>query len=266
MSDPERLFKGRGTDPEVAQLVQSLRGIAPDANRGLGSWASMAEKIAALPLAAVPNPSAAPGAVNPPAPAAPLPAPVSLPPAAPLVASASKLFALKLTALALASAVAGVVFWRTSAVPQRSIAPASTASAPAPRVALVALPLAAETAGASSGAIRVPVSAREMPLGAPAVSAALPIRSSALEAEASLLAKMRAELRSGQARAALSTLNQLQSTFPHGALLQEREVLAVEVLAATGNLAAAKRKANAFIAAHPASPHNAKLERLVEAR
>lgn len=93
-----------------------------------------------------------------------------------------------------------------------------------------------------------------------------PTRRSQLEAEASLLAKARSELRSGNSRAAEATLSQLQSTVPRGQMGQEREVLAVEVLAANGKMAAARRRARAFIAAHPGSPHSAKLERLVGGR
>jgi outer membrane protein assembly factor BamD (BamD/ComL family) len=81
-----------------------------------------------------------------------------------------------------------------------------------------------------------------------------------------MLARARSELRSGNPRAAEALLNQLQSTIPRGQLGQERDVLAVEVLAANGNTEAAKRKARAFIAAHPTSPHSARLERLVGER
>lgn len=81
-----------------------------------------------------------------------------------------------------------------------------------------------------------------------------------------MLAKVRSQLHGGDPHAALATLNQMQSAFPNGELTQERDVLAVEVLAANGNTAAAKRKANAFIAAHPTSPHSARLERFVESR
>jgi outer membrane protein assembly factor BamD (BamD/ComL family) len=81
-----------------------------------------------------------------------------------------------------------------------------------------------------------------------------------------LLAKARSALHNGDAHGAALALSQLQSAFPKGALGQEREVLAIEVLAENGNLAAARKRANAFIAAHPSSPHNAKLERFLEAR
>ena len=52
------------------------------------------------------------------------------------------------------------------------------------------------------------------------------------------MANVRSELRSGDPHGALATLNQLQSTFPKGGLMQEREVLSVEVLAANRQSAA----------------------------
>ncbi|HEY3667008.1 MAG TPA: hypothetical protein VGL19_13440, partial [Polyangiaceae bacterium] len=90
-------------------------------------------------------------------------------------------------------------------------------------------------------------------------------RSSRLDAEASLLAKVRGALRRGDPRGAQIALSQLQSSFPSGGLMQEREVLTVEVLAANGNLTLAQRRASAFIAAHPTSPYSAKLQRFVPA-
>ena len=85
-----------------------------------------------------------------------------------------------------------------------------------------------------------------------------------MDVEASLLAKVRKALRSGDQHGALVTLNQLQSVMPRGALMQEREVLTVEVLAANGNLGGAKRHAAAFVAAHPTSLYSVKLQRFVD--
>jgi hypothetical protein len=48
-------------------------------------------------------------------------------------------------------------------------------------------------------------------------------------------------------------------------LSQEREVLAIEVLAAQGNTDAARRRAKAFIALHPKSPHSPQLKRFADA-
>jgi hypothetical protein len=85
-----------------------------------------------------------------------------------------------------------------------------------------------------------------------------------LSAESALLTHARAALRKGDVRGAQQALNRLRVQFPKGVLGQEREVLAIEVLAASGNAAAAKHRAQVFIAAHPESPHSAQLSRFTE--
>jgi hypothetical protein len=89
-------------------------------------------------------------------------------------------------------------------------------------------------------------------------------RKDRLSAESALLTRARAELRNGNAAAAQQSLNRLRANFPHGVLGQEREVLTIEVLAARGNAEAARRRAQAFIAAYPKSPHNAQLSRFAD--
>jgi hypothetical protein len=85
-----------------------------------------------------------------------------------------------------------------------------------------------------------------------------------LKAESSLLTEARAQLRSGNVAGAQASLDRLQSQFPKGMLSQEREVLAIEVLYAGGDVDGAKRRARAFIKAHPKSPHSAKLSRFID--
>lgn len=86
-----------------------------------------------------------------------------------------------------------------------------------------------------------------------------------LSAESALLAQARAELRNGDTSAAARSLNRLRTGFPKGVLGQEREVLAIEVLAAQGNTDAARRRAKSFISAYPKSPHSAQLGRFSDA-
>jgi len=62
-------------------------------------------------------------------------------------------------------------------------------------------------------------------------------------------------LRSGQPRAALLVLEQAARDFPNGELSQEREALAIEALRELGNTTEARRRAEAFLARFPASPH-----------
>jgi hypothetical protein len=82
-----------------------------------------------------------------------------------------------------------------------------------------------------------------------------------LREESALLARARAQLRGGDARAAQLSLSRMQTKFPKGALSQEREVLVIEALAARGHAAAAERNARTFIAEHPESPHAVQLLR-----
>ena len=242
MSDPERLLTSSDVDPAVQELVESLRGIGPEEGASLATWPAMAAKVAALPV------MVAPPSVAPPAPA-------------PALVGASKLLTLKLIGVAVTSTVVGAgVLWMRPKPHPDAVSASVTAQ--------VAVPVTAAS-GVSQAA---PLDSAEATTtlekaGAPNAAAAVPLtRSSRLDAEASLLAKVRSELRTGDPRAALATLNQLQSTFPNGGLMQEREVLGVEVLAANGNLAAAQRKASAFIAAHPTSPYSAKLQRFAQAQ
>jgi hypothetical protein len=84
-----------------------------------------------------------------------------------------------------------------------------------------------------------------------------------LAEESALLAKARASLRSGDAGATKAVLRELDTRFPRGELRQEREVIQIEWLAGQGQKEAARKRARAFIAAHPSSPHAARLERLL---
>ena len=84
-----------------------------------------------------------------------------------------------------------------------------------------------------------------------------------LSLESELLVSARSQLRAGEIGQAQATLLQLNHRLPRGALMQEREVLQIELLAARGDHASASRRARAFVTAHPKSPHSAKLARFV---
>ena len=251
MSDPERILKSAAADPAVRELLLSLREAAPGPDAGIQSWGAMAAKVAALPKV-VPPPAAAPAELAPGIPSHVAPA-------------LAQVLGGKLAAGVVMAALLGVGgYWYRAEhrAPNRVVGPASSAP--------VAAPIAVQ---APRVAPPVPAAAVDTPLPAvPALASAAPSpafsssRLSRLDAEASLVATVRRELRRGDPRAALGTLRQLKSRFPNGELRQERDVLTVEALAASGNSAAAKSKAAAFVAAHPSSPLSAKLERLVETR
>ena len=84
-----------------------------------------------------------------------------------------------------------------------------------------------------------------------------------LSLESELLVSARSQLRAGNIGQAQATLLQLTHRLPRGALMQEREVLQIELLAARGEHASAARRARVFVTAHPNSPHSAKLARFL---
>jgi len=92
-----------------------------------------------------------------------------------------------------------------------------------------------------------------------------PQRNDRLAAESALLTEARAQLRAGDPTAARAALDRLAAQFPHGVLIQEREVLAIELLSAQGDVAGARRQARAFVGAYPTSPHSAKLRAFLSA-
>jgi hypothetical protein len=233
MSDPERLLESHVVDTDVRDLLESLRRMKPERS-GLQTWGAMAAKLAKLPTV-VPAPG------------------TGVHPSIPVAAGASKAaLALKIGVIAVTAAMVG-----TGALWVRSV---DTLAEPAPSAALTA-PVAMPDPPSTEAA-----PAPDAPTPKPENSAPQMSRSSRLEAEASLLAKARVQLRGGSPEAALSTLSKLQREFPSGALTQERDVVTVEALAASGNASAAAHKAQAFIAAHPTSPHSATLQRFVEAK
>jgi hypothetical protein len=76
---------------------------------------------------------------------------------------------------------------------------------------------------------------------------------SALTAELGALDAARSRLSSGDAPGALSLLDEYARTYPRGRLLLEAEVLRIDALAKSGQRAAAKRRAEAFLTRHPNS-------------
>jgi outer membrane protein assembly factor BamD (BamD/ComL family) len=90
------------------------------------------------------------------------------------------------------------------------------------------------------------------PAAAPAPAAAA--RASDLRDESRLLERARDALRGGDARAALTILDDARARFPNGVLDQERETLSIEAIAASGDRARAAARADAFERRYPNSP------------
>ena len=155
----------------------------------------------------------------------------------------------------------------------RTPSPAPIPVAPAPSAqSLAAPPAVASVAPASPERTRAPVDAAEPvrtaapTLPAPSV-ATFPDETarSQHDAESRQVATARSLLRSGQPRAALLALEEARRDFPNGELSQEREALAIESLRVLGRSAEARRRAEAFLARYPASPHAALARKALQA-
>lgn len=81
--------------------------------------------------------------------------------------------------------------------------------------------------------------------------------------ESEMLESAREQLSSGNAGAALTSLEHMRKRFPKGNLAQDRELLRIEALKAKGQRAAAKTAARKFAKAHPNNPHLGDLESLL---
>ena len=159
----------------------------------------------------------------------------------------------KIGAGVLALMVAGGGAWLLSSAP--------SAEPPAPQPALPAAPLAPPAAEAPE-----PPPIEAVPSAAPPPSAAEPPRAPPVTpeppppiSEAELLEQARSALKSDPARA-LSRANQHASRYPAGALVQEREVIAIKALRALDRDAEAERRAESFAKAYPGSAFARKLK------
>jgi hypothetical protein len=99
-----------------------------------------------------------------------------------------------------------------------------------------------------------------------ATTAAATEQRSALTREVEALDRVRQAVRARDARAALRLLEDLERAHPARVLAQEAEALRVEALFAAGEGSAARARAEQFLAAHPHSPHAARVQALMRAR
>jgi hypothetical protein len=82
------------------------------------------------------------------------------------------------------------------------------------------------------------------------------------DTEIDVLGRARRALARGDARQALTELGRHQQRWPRGQLTQEREVLAIQALAATGANAEARARADRFLAQFPESTLSATVRQL----
>jgi hypothetical protein len=144
--------------------------------------------------------------------------------------------------------------------------PSALASASAPSPALASAPspaLASASAPSPSPALASAPSVPFAPSSASA-SARASLAPAPAEPEGVLLARAHDALLHGSPQRALALAAEHGRAYPHGALAQEREVIAIEALAAAGRHDEARARAATFRAAYPGSSHQARIDRLVE--
>jgi hypothetical protein len=86
---------------------------------------------------------------------------------------------------------------------------------------------------------------------------------SRLREESAAVLAIRKTLLSGDPREALRMLDRAAADFPNGALVQEREALAIRALVDSGQKDTARRRGEAFLRAYPRSPHAAEVRATV---
>ena len=261
MGDPERLLSSISDCQELErELLASIQRIEPPPNAQAEGWARLSVQIAAVTLiGAAHGTAAAASAVHAGAAAAQGPVLTSGVSVASLLPAASKLLSSK---LAVALAVGGVAIGASAVWIQRAHQAAPPAWPPAVSAKLAVSPQLSAALPATRDAALQLVSDSDPGKQTPSAEQR---RRDMLSAESALLTQARAQLRNGDVNAAQQVLRTLHKKFPKGMLRQEREVLAIEVLAARGQKDAARQRAQAFVAAYPESPHSAQLSRFADA-
>lgn len=262
-SDPKRLLEGGDADDGLErELLASVHDVRPPFDAKQQVWQGVATQLAlgVAAASALPSSAAAGGSVAPPA----------------LAASAGAQAASTLVTAALASktvwmlTAAGVIAaGGYVAARQFSSAPKAASGG---RAMEVTAPLAAppDVEVAPREPLRAPSAPSAQTLGRdsarePAARRGEARRSDPLSAESASLTRARAALRRGDVAGAERMLKRMAVAFPSGVLAQEREVLAIEVLAARGDTHASRARARAFAEAYPNSPHTARLRPLLDA-
>lgn len=257
MNDPKRLLDTDERGEVASYERELLHSLQPSAQARAATWrgvvgrGALAAGVAAAVTTSATNLSAASGAGQ-----AAAGALVGKTAGVATGASLSAVAKLGL-ALAVAAPVLGgaVYFSQTSSTPEPAAASVTTPIV-APRVQ------ARQQSEAQAAAEDVDEPAQpvqEEPAAAkePVVAASGATRADALREENELLRTARSQARAGNNAAALHTLGELDRRHPSGGLLQERELLRIEALSASGARGAARTRGERFLARYPQSPYAA---------
>jgi hypothetical protein len=239
--DPKRWLSDDGSGAPEHELLASVRDVQPPSDAKERAWRGIAASVAAGAAASSIAPSAAAASAT----------------KAASTIAASTLVTKAVWTVAAGSIAVGGYFaaqeaWPKAPEPERRapiVQPAPAPQAPEVDERLEAAPTK------QLEAPREPEAARVAPR---------PKRKNPLAAESELITRARAALLAGDAAGAERLLRQMTAEFPHSVLEQEREVLSIDVLAAKGDGKGAKQRARRFAAAHPNSPHSARLRSLLD--
>jgi hypothetical protein len=119
-------------------------------------------------------------------------------------------------------------------------------------------------ANATPSTTAISTSASTSPPLSTSIPTPTPTGDDSLSREIAALDTARAALRSHNPMAALSALDAYARAFPRGALGPEATVLRIEALVDAGDRASANTLADQFFAAHPSSPHAARVRSLTK--
>jgi len=226
MTDPTRWSEaGEASELERELVRAGQAALLPDSERR-ALWASIA---LALPVAA------------------------PLPSAAPARAAATARWGASLTkGLVFVATVTGLTVGALQVLPRRE-SPRAAVSRSTPPLPPATPVVSAASISATDATLTPEPVATVQPVPSDAKPA--PVSSSQLREESVALLAARAALRAGDAARSLALLEQARFRFPRGALGQEREALTIQALAQSGERASARRRADAFLRAHPQSPY-----------
>jgi hypothetical protein len=256
MSDPKRYLSTTGDEHGIERsLLRGLRDVAAPPHAKAETWTRLQTQLAAT--AVVTAGAVAAQSVGGAAPGSAAGAGVVSTPTGLATSGVLRTVAIKLglgVLVAGSMTVGAVALWprATPVMTSRTMAPARSVPAPvvAPRAPDPRTLPAPVTENPGAAPIAQPDSRPTRPRRPEAV-----ITPDPLSVEAAMITRARAQLRGGDAPAALSTLSRLRSRARNGALAQERELLTIQALSALGQTEAARRRARAFVASYPDSPH-----------
>ncbi|MEA2749057.1 MAG: hypothetical protein QOI41_3200 [Myxococcales bacterium] len=262
MSDPRRILDGPSATPFERDLLESWSAEQPSTAaraRALAIAGAAAGTLAAATAATAAASSTGVGAAA--GAAAPSATGISIA----MLTKWGVLFA-----FVVASAVAGMVVLgraHTDEAPPTAVATPAMAAAPITAAPATVEPKAVSPADLPAAAPTIPTpasTAMAAATGAATAAAASTAASVSFAEEIAAFDRARSALDAGESDRALALVDAYEKRFPAGTFVQEAEVLRVQALARKGDDAGARRVGQRFLAAHPTSPHAARIRAILD--